>query len=371
SLCALLGVEAAPHLLHLVLPVGISFFTFQSMSYTIDVYRGHIAPRRDPVDFALFVAFFPQLVAGPIVKAIEFFPDHDGWRPPRDAELQRALMLILLGLIEKACIADHLAPYVDGYFGAVHDHPGWLPAATGVLAFALQIFFDFTGYSDIAIGTAMLFGYRFPQNFRRPYLAGNVAEFWHRWHISLSTWLREYLYIPLGGNRGGRLRTLRNLMLTMLLGGMWHGASWNFVIWGGLHGAFLILHRLWRERARPRLPQHLLAGLPYRLSCWALTLAAVGLTWVFFRARELPDALAICRQLVWPDRLGDSVLPVQWGAITALVLGIALLQEHGRLLGRIDESPWPVRAVVFAGMLATFAAFVATGNNVAFLYFQF
>jgi D-alanyl-lipoteichoic acid acyltransferase DltB (MBOAT superfamily) len=259
SFCALVGADAESRLLQIVLPVGISFFTFQSMSYTIDVHHGRVRARRSPVGFALFVAFFPQLVAGPIVKANEFFPDHDDWRAPRDQDLQRAAMLILTGLLQKAALADNLAPIVDGYFADPARTPGFLPAATGVLAFGLQIFFDFAGYSNIAIGAALLFGYRFPVNFRQPYLATNVAEFWRRWHVSLSTWLREYLYIPLGGNRGGTFATQRNLMLTMLLGGLWHGASWNLVVWGGLHGLWLARHRAFVALAHPRLPARLLA----------------------------------------------------------------------------------------------------------------
>ena len=215
SFCELTGLDPERHVLHILLPVGVSFFTFQSMSYTIDVFRGQVAARRSLVDFALFVAFFPQLLSGPIVKANEFFPCFDRWRAPDGAELQRAIMLILVGLVQKTALADHLAPIVDGYFGSSAAHPGFLPAATGVIAFALQIFFDFAGYSNIAIGCALLFGYQFPTNFRRPDLAGSITEFWHRWHISLSSWLREYLYIPLGGNRGGRWSTHRNLMITM------------------------------------------------------------------------------------------------------------------------------------------------------------
>ncbi len=371
SFCALFGLDPESYPLHVVLPVGISFFTFQSMSYTIDVYKGQVAARRSLVDFALFVAFFPQLVAGPIVKAVEFFPGYDRWRKPSDQELQRARLLILLGLIEEAAIADHLAPYVDGYFGNAAAQPGFLPAASGVLAFGLQIFFDFTGYSDIAIGTAMLFGYRFPENFRRPYLATSIAEFWHRWHISLSTWLREYLYIPLGGNRGGEWFTARNLMLTMLLGGLWHGASWTFVVWGGLNGAYLVAHRQWRSRVRPRLPQRVLAHPLYTLACWVLTLYAAGLAWVFFRARTIGDAWTVARELLWPTELGRSLLPWHWAAVVGAVLGIALLQEHARLQQRLEELPWLARGALMAMLLLLLAMFVATDQHVAFLYFQF
>jgi len=370
SFCALTGADPASHVLPIVLPVGISFFTFQSMSYTIDVYRGHIRARRSLVDFALFVAFFPQLVAGPIVKANEFFPGYDAWRAPRDQEVQRAMMLILVGLLQKTALADNLAPLVDAYFGAPTT-PGFLPAATATLAFGLQIFFDFAGYSSIAIGAALLFGYRFPLNFRQPYLAGNVAEFWHRWHISLSTWLREYLYIPLGGNRGGPWLTRRNLMLTMLLGGLWHGASWNFVIWGGLHGLYLVVHRAFGAHVVPRLGAAVVASLPYRVASWLLTMAAVGLAWVFFRCVELQDSVFVVRQLLLPDRLGASILSGPWLGVIGATLAIAWLADRCALFERIDRAHWFLRGVIFAGLLFVLTVFAATEGNVAFLYFQF
>ncbi len=371
SFCALTGADPAHCLLPIVLPVGISFFTFQSMSYTIDVYRRQIEVRRSLCDFALFVSFFPQLVAGPIVKAVEFFPSYDNWRAPGDKDVQRAAMLVLVGLVQKAVLADNLAPVVDSYFGAANAQPGFLPAATATLAFGLQIFFDFAGYSNIAIGVALLFGYHFPVNFRTPYLAQSVAEFWNRWHISLSTWLRDYLYIPLGGNRGGVYRTQRNLMLTMLLGGLWHGASWNFVVWGGLHGLYLAVHRAHRFWLVPRLGERVVGGAPYRMAAWLLTLAAVGFAWVFFRCIRLDDSLRVAGELLAPDRLGDSVLSLQWLAVIAATFAIAWLADRKQLFERIDRAHWSWRGVVFAGLLFVLTVFAATEGHVAFLYFQF
>ncbi|MBX3463268.1 MAG: MBOAT family protein [Planctomycetes bacterium] len=370
SFCALTGADPTQWLLPIVLPVGISFFTFQSMSYTIDVYRRQIAARRSLVDFALFVAFFPQLVAGPIVKAIEFFPGYDRWRAPGDADLQRAAMLVLVGLVQKSVLADNLAPVVDGYFGDQWQ-PGWLAAATATTAFGLQIYFDFAGYSNIAIGVALLFGYRFPVNFRTPYLAGSVAEFWNRWHISLSTWLRDYLYIPLGGNRGGVSRTQRNLMLTMLLGGLWHGASWNFVLWGGLHGLYLAAHRAHRFWLHPRLGPRVVASLPYRAAAWLLTLAAVGFAWVFFRCVRLDDGLRTAGELLLPARLGESVLSTPWLLVIAGTLAIAWLADRWQLFARIDGAHWGWRGAVFAALWLVLTVFAATDSQVAFLYFQF
>lgn len=370
SFCALTGLDPHDHLLAIVLPPGVSFFTFQSMSYTIDVYRRHLPARRSFGDFALFVAFFPQLLAGPIVKAVEFFPSLDAWQKPRDAELQRAAMLILTGLVHKAVLADALAPLSDAYFHGPHQ-PGFLPAATAVLAFGLQIFFDFAGYSAIAIGTALLFGFHFPTNFRQPYLSLDVAEFWHRWHISLSSWLREYLYIPLGGNRGGRWLTQRNLMLTMLLGGLWHGASWNFVIWGGLHGLYLALHRTWRARIVPKLGPRLVGSVPYRLASWVLTLSAVGFAWIFFRCTRLEDSLFVVRQLLAPGELGASILSTPWLVVIAVALGIAWLEDRRRLFERIDALAWGWRGVVFAGFAFVLTVFAVTEGHVPFLYFRF
>ena len=248
-----LGLEASPHVLGIVLPVGISFYTFQTMSYSLDVYRRNLRAVRDPLDFALFVTFFPQLVAGPIVRAVDFLPQLEVPKFWRDVRVRACLTLFLVGYVKKACIGDNVATLVDPYF----DKPGTfdaLGAWTAVLYYAVQIYCDFSGYSDMAIATAGLFGYELRLNFDFPYLASSIRDFWRRWHMSLSSWLRDYLYIPLGGNRGSRLFQHRNLLLTMLLGGLWHGAGWNFVIWGALHGGALVVHREW-ERFGLRLPR--------------------------------------------------------------------------------------------------------------------
>src|ERR1700727_1254856 len=229
--------------LSIILPLGISFHTFQSMSYVIDVYRKEQEPITNPIDYALFISFFPQLVAGPIVRAREFFGDLYHWQRPSSGDVLRGLLLLFLGLAKKMVLADQFAQIANGYFHDVSKLPGMVPAWSAVIAFGIQIYFDFSGYTDMAIGMAKLLGFHFPVNFRRPYLASSITDFWRRWHISLSRWLRDYLYIPLGGNRHGPWMTYRNLMLTMLLGGMWQGASWNFLIWGGYHGALLSMER--------------------------------------------------------------------------------------------------------------------------------
>jgi D-alanyl-lipoteichoic acid acyltransferase DltB (MBOAT superfamily) len=341
--------------LDIILPLGISFHTFQSISYVIDVYRGKQEPIRSYADYALFVSFFPQLVAGPIVRARNFFDDLFHWHPPTHEEFQRGVTLAVFGLAKKLVCADQFAQLADRYFNA--PVPGVLPAVTGTLAFALQIFFDFSGYTDIAIGTALLFGFHFPENFRRPYLASSIADFWHRWHISLSTWLRDYLYIPLGGNRRGALLTYRNLLLTMTLGGLWHGASWNFVIWGVYHGVLLSIERLiFGKREHPAFLR-----LPFTI----LTFTMVSIGWVFFRARTLPAAAYVIHQLLQP-KLGQSLFtPWHW-RLAALTLAIALVKEYSNV-----QLPGWLRAPAIVLLLLTIEIFGVTDRHLPFVYFQF
>ncbi|MBS3821162.1 MAG: MBOAT family protein [Planctomycetes bacterium] len=267
--------------LHIILPVGISFYTFQTLSYTIDVYRRQLPVEDSPLDFALFVAFFPQLVAGPIVRASDFLPQTKELRSLTLRRFHDGLRQFVFGMFKKVVIADHLAMMVDVAYGNadVFSGPTMILAT---LAYAGQIYCDFSGYSDMAIGVARAIGYDFPENFDHPYLARSPREFWRRWHISLSTWLRDYLYISLGGNRKGRLRTQINLMLTMLLGGLWHGASWTFVFWGGLHGAALAADRATGRQAGDRKP-----GRATSLVGWVVTMLVVLVGWVFFRFGSL------------------------------------------------------------------------------------
>ncbi len=281
--------------LHIILPIGISFYTFQTLSYTIDVYRGRLDPCRNLFDFALFVAFFPQLVAGPIVRASELLPQLRS-----EARLSwygtfLGFRQFTIGLFKKAFVADHIAVFVDHVFenaGAFDGVSTWL----AVLAYGVQIYCDFSGYSDMAIGAGRIMGYHLPTNFRSPYLATSMTDFWHRWHISLSTWLRDYLYIPLGGNRKGPVRTYVNIFITMVLGGLWHGASWTFVLWGALHGAALIVEKGLRQRFRPETQSAAVRRVPGILG-WFITMLIVFTAWVFFRAASLPEALLIIRQM--------------------------------------------------------------------------
>ncbi len=347
--------------LDIVLPLGISFHTFQSMSYVVDVYRGEQEVVRNPIDYALFICFFPQLVAGPIVRARNFFRDLLDWSAPSLEEVRYGIFLFLIGLTKKMAFADRFAAVADTYFGDIGGHPGWLAAWSGTIAFALQIFFDFSGYTDMAIGMAKLLGFHFPPNFRRPYLAWSLTEFWRRWHISLSSWLRDYLYIPFGGNRQGALRTYRNLMLTMLLGGLWHGASWNFVIWGGYHGALLSIERIVGIK-QPRAWLH-----PFRV---ILTFALVCVSWVFFRASTLRESVSVIGQMFWSPP-GVSLFQNFHFLLAAGALAVALLEEYAGLLERILRAPAWIQTAALTVMLFCLEIFGVVGVSIPFIYFQF
>lgn len=278
------------------LPVGISFFTFQSMSYTIDVYRRELKPLTNLLDYAFYVSFFPQLVAGPIVRARDFIPQIRKPLYTDQVMFGRGVFLIFSGLFKKAVISDYISV---NFVERIFDNPGLYSGVEnlfGVYGYALQIYCDFSGYSDMAIGLALLLGFRFPENFHSPYKAWSVTEFWHRWHISLSTWLRDYLYIFMGGNRKGKVRTYLNLFMTMLLGGLWHGASWNFVIWGGLHGVALALHKafrsvLGRKKGEESHGWRKAAGI-------FLTFHFVCLCWIFFRNLSFENSRVMIGRII-------------------------------------------------------------------------
>ena len=369
SFCAAFGV-ARMGALNIILPVGISFYTFQSLSYTIDVYRGRVAVSRDPLKFALYISFFPQLVAGPIVKAADFLPQLGEERRPSRSRIASGTGLFLWGMVKKAVLADQLSLFVDAVFAA----PAAYASGTvllAVLSYALQIYFDFAGYSDMAIGCARMLGYDLQINFDLPYIARNPTEFWRRWHISLSTWLKEYLYISLGGNRRGLARTCINLMLTMLLGGLWHGAGVNFILWGGLHGLALCAHKLWSRRFSRR------RGGAFRLGATLLTFAFTCLGWVFFRAQTPGAALAVLEKLfVW----SDGVVHVYSWSLAALALMLlatlwcVCFRRDGQGVVHGAQPEFDFNS--FTGCLAFFllAGFVLimmyTGEN-PFIYFQF
>jgi alginate O-acetyltransferase complex protein AlgI len=344
------------------LPLGISFYTFEAISYIVDVYRGKTAPVKNPFDYALYILFFPHLVAGPIVRAADFLPQLH--RPKRFdwPRFQAGTQLFLIGLFKKSVIADQVALVIDPVFadpGKFGSTALWL----AVLGYAVQIYCDFSGYTDMALGLAHTLGFKLPNNFNAPYLATSPADFWRRWHISLSSWLRDYLYIPLGGNRKGPSRTMLNLFATMLLGGLWHGASWTFVVWGAYHGALLAVQRMipagW---ARP-------ASKPIGA---VLTFLLVCVGWVLFRAQTLTDAGTILRGLAVPtDGLGltaDANL-----LVVLCLIGTLIGQKLGQVGGSarwLFRVPAPLAGALLAGLLTLTVLLMPTGGKV-FIYFQF
>jgi D-alanyl-lipoteichoic acid acyltransferase DltB (MBOAT superfamily) len=361
-----IGIDLPLPLLQITLPVGISFFTFQAMTYPIDVYRQH-EETVPLLDFMVFVAFFPQLVAGPIVRASEFLPQLQARPSPRRVDGATGFLLIAGGLFKKVVVANTLATsLVDPVFASPQSHSG-LEVLMGIYGYAVQIFADFSGYTDIAIGCALLMGFRFPQNFDRPYAATSVQDFWRRWHMTLSRWLRDYLYIPLGGNRRGRVASYRNLALTMVLGGLWHGAAWTFVIWGALHGAGLAFERWRRETARRGEASISAVGRWVRRF---LVFHFVCLGWVLFRSDSLGTAGTVLGRL-----LDWGPAPAVTPAILALIvggIGVQYLPENYRL--RIRSGFARLRPLAMAGALGAFLLILdALGpEGVApFIYFQF
>lgn len=362
------GISYHPALPNIILPVGISFYTFQTLSYTIDVYRG-AKPCRSFLDFALFVTFFPQLVAGPIVRAGYFLAQCDTPKLATKQQLGWGLNLLVIGLFTKIVFADTLlAPIVDAVY-AHPNHASGLDAWFATFAFSAQIFFDFSGYSTCAIGAALCFGFALPDNFHAPYAAIGFSDFWRRWHISLSTWLRDYLYISLGGNRHGTLNTYRNLLITMLLGGLWHGAAWGFIIWGGLHGIFLIIERV----LHPIFSQtQWIKFSAVQLFFALLTYLLVCITWIFFRAPELNHATQLLHAMFFGQFHNILLSNAQIGLITVLVGGLLSYQwlmrnsclEH--LAARI---PLAGRAIFLAILLI--CLLFTPGDQRAFIYFQF
>ena len=363
------GLSIPLRQLEIVLPIGISFYTFQSMSYVIDVYRREIKPTRNLFQFALFVSFFPHLVAGPIMRATTLLPQVASRRRFSLPRVYEGAYLIFWGLVEKVVVADNLAVVVNDLFGRWSTLSGGL-ALVAIYAFAFQILGDFSGYTNMARGVAKCLGFELPINFNLPYFATSPTEFWNRWHISLSRWLRDYLYIPLGGNRYGTARTYRNLLLTMILGGLWHGAQWTFVIWGLYHGLLLVLHRLarpWLERIKPSDPIDRVCWTGLRI---VVTFHLVCFGWLIFRAGSLEQVAGMLAAIVWRPSIPAAayVVPVVL-AILPLWL-VQLFQYAADDLDVIGRTPWYVRGVFYT---ACFYAIVLVGHfgGEQFIYFQF
>ncbi|MEZ4893151.1 MAG: MBOAT family O-acyltransferase [Saprospiraceae bacterium] len=366
-LVGLFGVSYTPPKWDILLPMGISFYTFQTMSYTIDLYFKRIQPARTFLDFALYVTFFPQLVAGPIVRSDELVPQF--YEPKRATQQQffTGLLLLTIGLFQKTVFADSvLSPVSDDIFGT-GDQLLALDAWTGVLAFSGQIFFDFAGYSLCAIGIAGMLGFSLSDNFRYPYGSIGFSELWRRWHISLSSWLRDYLYIPLGGNRYSNIRTYINLMLTMLLGGLWHGAAWTFVAWGFLHGLYLAVERLLRNIVKLKAD-----NLFIQLILAFLTFTCVNITWVFFRAKDFGAAMKLLGSMFFVHGekalLTTNDLVLVLTLMTLVFLGHFFMRRHS-LVGVLQRTPlW----LLVAGWgIMIFGLMIVQTSGQQFIYFQF
>jgi alginate O-acetyltransferase complex protein AlgI len=367
-----------PEFLAVILPLGLSFFTFQKIALIADAYRGEVRDF-EPLGYLLFVSFFPQLIAGPIVHHREVMPQFANPKAVSSLSISKGLMLFVTGLAKKVLLADTLAQYASPVFdgAGVGSVPGWSDAWIAALAFTLQLYFDFSGYSDMAIGLALLFGIRLPINFDSPYKATSIIDFWRRWHITLSRFLRDYLYVPLGGNRHGQARRYLNLLLTMLLGGLWHGAAWTFVVWGALHGMYLAVNHAWLQlRQRTRWPVGPIASAPLLGS--AVTFLAVVFAWVFFRAADLGTAFIMLKAMAGLTEtamratsdtgviLISASLLIVWFAPNSMQIMAYAHRESAGGLGPLPARLWaPAFGVVFALCLMSLT------RVSEFLYFQF
>lgn len=356
--------------LDIILPVGISFYTFQSISYVVDVYKEKIKPADLWLDYIFFLSFFPALVAGPIVRADYFMPQLQENRRPSDSEVWGGLWLIICGIVKKAVIADYIAQYNDLIFNEPALYTG-VQTLMGVLGYTMQIYCDFSGYSDMAIGLALLMGFKLGINFDSPYQSKNLTEFWRRWHISLSSWLRDYVYIPLGGNRKGTFRTYLNNFLTMLIGGLWHGAAWKFVFWGAMHGVGLAVHKMCKPILK-KIPDNW-----FVIFCsWCLTFVYVSILWVFFRAASFEDSILIIKNIFvdfkWNQIPQFFEIRMVWCIMMIILIVFHFVPRRwGEKCQEIFiKSPWLVKLVVFLIAVQLVIEFML--EEVApFIYFQF
>ena len=356
--------------LDIILPVGISFYTFQSISYIVDVYKRRVEPTDSWLEYAFFLSFFPALVAGPIVRADYFIPQIRENHHATSDEIWRGMWLIILGVIKKALLADYISQYNDLVFNMPGTYTGF-ESLMAVIGYTMQIYCDFSGYSDMAIGIALIMGYKLCANFDFPYKSTNLTEFWRRWHISLSSWLRDYVYIPLGGNRKGTFRTYLNNFLTMLIGGLWHGASWKFVFWGGMHGIGLAVHKLFKPLLS-KVPD----VWPVKALSWALTMMCVAFLWVFFRAESWGDAWLIIKSIFTNFHWDYAPVFVQvrkvWCVFMLVLIGSHTMPSRWwDSLGNVFvQSKWIVKLVVFILVVQLVLQFRSETVS-PFIYFQF
>ncbi len=356
--------------LDIILPVGISFYTFQSISYIVDVYKGKIAPTKTWLEYLFFLSFFPALVAGPIVRADYFLPQLEKNERASYANIYGGLWLIMVGIIKKALIADYIAQYNDLIFNDPSLYTG-VQTLMGVLGYTMQIYCDFSGYSDMAIGIALIMGFKLGINFDSPYQSRNLTEFWRRWHISLSSWLRDYVYIPLGGNRKGTVRTYVNNFLTMLIGGLWHGAAWKFVFWGAMHGAGLAVHKACKPWLK-RVPDNFITVF----ISWIVTFIYVSLLWVFFRAASFEDSVLIISN-IFVDFHWNQIPQFFEARMVWCIMMFTLIIFHfipqkfaDRCQDLFVRSPWVVKIVAFIVVVQLVIEFMSEEVS-PFIYFQF
>lgn len=351
--------------LNIILPIGISFMTFEVISYIVDIYRKNSKPAKSIGDFAILVAFFPHLISGPILKPNHFLPQLDRDIIIKKENIEKGVQIFLFGLVKKLLISDRLASFVD----TVYSHPDMYSSSTiwlAIIAYSIQIYCDFSGYTDMAIGSAKCFGFEIPKNFDMPYISRNITEFWRRWHISLSDWLKEYLYISLGGNRKGRLRQYFNLFMVMAIGGLWHGSSWNFVIWGGFHGIALIIHKLYMKYTKSNRN----ASKVYNLFSWAITYIFVCITWVFFRSSNFTTSLIVIKKAFF---IGDTV-GIKWYNTYLFIIAAVLIAAH--YIGSKIKGYVIIPLNTFYGLYVTFIVLLGLlllnpVNSSPFIYFQF
>ena len=351
-----------PHLAPIALPIGISFFTFQAMSYSIDVYRRRAHALRNPIDFALYIAFFPQLIAGPIVRFHEIAPQLRKRNVTAD-DLTAGVLRFAHGLAKKVIIADAAARLADQAFATPNAEMNFLTAWVGALAYTVQIYFDFSGYSDMAIGLGTMFGFTFPENFRRPYSSVSITDFWRRWHITLSTWFRDYLYVPLGGSRGSQRETLRNLMIVFILTGLWHGANWTFIVWGAYYGVLICLERVTNQRPVGD------ADVSARAARRAVTLLLVMFGWVIFRAVDMSQAGTMMSSMIAPT-LDPLASQVQWGLPGFDTIAVVLGMATALLPGDWVAGPWLASGRRSARLVAARAGLILTAFPYALLIIQ-
>lgn len=356
--------------LDIILPVGISFYTFQSISYIVDVYKERVAPTRTWLEYVFFLSFFPALVAGPIVRADYFLPQvEQNSRPKRD-EIYLGFWMIILGIIKKAIIADYISQYNDLIFSSPTGYSGF-ESLMGVIGYTMQIYCDFSGYSDMAIGIALIMGFKLSPNFNFPYKSKNLTEFWRRWHISLSSWLRDYLYIPLGGNRKGTIRTYVNNFLTMLIGGLWHGAAWKFVFWGAMHGVGLAVHKA----SKPFL-EKIPNNFPIKALSWTVTIVYVSLLWVFFRAESWTDSWLIIKNIFTNFSVAHIAPFLEVRYVWCIMMAVIILSHamprrwYDKMGEMFVNSNWLIKTLIFI-IVVQFVIQFMSEDVAPFIYFQF